>query len=176
LRFSAGHYGVQRLRELAQIENHPQAEALRKRATALLARKNPWEAQFADAGLRLAGMVREPAGRPIDADLRATLETDLANPANGWRFGDAQSTVGGFFIDMNDDGVEEFVLIGGQLAWVYGRVEGRWTKAGRMMASRIDAANAIADRVKAGDFRTEAPVWRDLVVGGRRYRSAADQD
>ncbi|MBB6092742.1 hypothetical protein HNQ60_001620 [Povalibacter uvarum] len=176
LRFNAGAYGLQRLREISRIENHPQAQTLRKRATALLERKNRWDAQFANTDVHLAGMVREPAGRAIDAELLATLETDLANPANGWRFGDTQTKVAGFFVDMNDDGIAEFVLVRGQLAWIYGQVEGRWTKVNVLMAYRLDGANEAADRVEAGDFKAQAPAWRDLVVGGRRYRSTTDQD
>lgn len=174
LRFDAGDYGMRRLRELSQIEDHPRAAELRGSATAMLERTNRGVPRLVDGGRRLAEMIREPNGREIDRGLRYALETDLENPPNGWRSGDAGSMVAGFFIDLNGDGVDEFVILQGPVATVYTLAKGSWTGM-RTATSPSPRENDAADDVRAGAFTTEPSAWRDLIVGGRRYRVVTDR-
>jgi len=67
LRFDSGQYGRGRLRELAGLQNHPDAENIRNWAAQALAQKTPWEnPPVLDAARRIAALAIYPAGRVVD--------------------------------------------------------------------------------------------------------------
>ncbi len=170
LRFDAGEYGVRRLQELSRIEDHPHADALRRQATALLARKERYVRAPVDADALLASMIREPNGPAIEPGLMDLLRQEMREgSANAWRFSVGTAAIAGMFIDLNDDGHQEFVLVRGGQAVVFTRESDRWSLVGPMIARHAENA-APDERIAAGDFSAAPAPWRDLVVGGRRYR------
>ena len=70
LRFDSGEYGRHKLDELANLQNHPDADRIRDLAAASIRLTSPWEAaQTVMSSDALAKMVIYPNGRTLDADL-----------------------------------------------------------------------------------------------------------
>lgn len=169
LRFDAGRYGLHRLEELSRIEDHPRAAALRRQASTLLARKERDHRPLADSEALLAAMVREPNGAIIEPALLNLIRQEIEAPANAWRFVRGDAPIAGFFVDLNSDGSREFVLLRGDFAVAFESAAGDWSRVESMIAQGVE--NARPDlQISAGNFSTDAPRWRDLIVGGHRYR------
>jgi hypothetical protein len=76
----------------------------------------------------------------------------------------------GVFVDLDNDGVEEFVLLYNTRAVVYRLESGTWRRFGDMTTNRYESPEIITSRVRQGDVRTEPSAWEDLVIGNLRYR------
>ena len=175
LRFNTGEYGAARLRELAQLQDHPRAAEIREAASAMIARNDPWTPiTQRDLSTLLADIVVYPAGRTLDAALTARIETDFKNPALGWPMQIPDLALGGVFADLNGDEVEEFVLLASPAAHVYAFEAGAWRRVGAMVSSSMsyatDRGHTVTERLMAGNVRVEPVVWRDLSIGDYRFR------
>lgn len=174
LRFSAGAYGAAKLQELAQLQNHPRAAAIRADAAATIAQKLPWEQPpLLDLPQRLAAAAIYPAGRVIDPALRSRLEADLQKSPLQATLGDPNMDPGrriaGVFADLNADQVEDFVLIVAPVAYAYELRSGAWRPVGTLNTNRVYGEDFSA-LVRAGDVAVQEPVWRELRIGRHRFR------
>lgn len=172
LRFDAGSYGRQRLRELSQLQNHPRAAQIRAEATAMLARRSPWEPPLPiDAEKQLAALVIYPADRSIEPQLRERLLADLQDAELARHFVPDANVCGcGVFADLDADGVDEFVLILASNAYAYRSSEGAWRRVGTLSPSEsLSNAKAIAE-LQAGNVQVVTPKWRELRIGSNTLR------
>lgn len=172
LRFDSGKYGRNRLEELGRIENHPRAAEIRREAAATLARANRYGAVQYDGEAFLASIVVQPAGRTLDPALRATLLKD-ETMLRGYALSNAWQTAG-LFVDLDRDGIEEFVLVQGYRLELYRNANGVWRQAGNLSALNRPGDEAVARRAAAGEFSVAEPDWDDLVIGNTRYRVLPD--
>ena len=175
LRFDAGRYGRERLRELALVQDTPNAPRVRELAAAALAQQNAWQAEPSRIDLErlVKAMPVYPAGRALDAPLATTLVTELRKPENGFIFGTAARRVfAGLYVDLDGDGVDEFVLLsdGAVGGLLFEPHEGQWRLAGHIRTRWVAGAwpGVLADLDK-GNIATRSPSWKDLWVGSRQF-------
>jgi hypothetical protein len=83
----------------------------------------------------------------------------------------------GIFVDLNSDGVEEFVLVSTNLGWAFEQHDGEWRSIGRVW-NQTPAGKAwqqVRDAVVRGEISAVTPQWHELSIGGRRFRVDADR-
>ena len=169
LRFSSGSYGRARLAELAEIENHPQAEQIRRQArVALASTERNFERRHVDHRAHLAAMLIYPEARTLEPELMDMLIADLQPQIGGSNLWRTDIPLHGLYIDLNEDGVEEFVLLTQSegLLYAHGGAH-HWLKVGTLQG--IGGAADLLAAIKAGDIKTVPPKWRELDVGSSRF-------
>lgn len=175
LRFDAGHYGIRRLEQLAAITDHPRATVLRAAATEAQKLENRWEWQpEVSAEQLLSELPVFPEGRVIDAELRASLLGDATLPRATvgsalLLCGRTASRCAGLFIDLDADGVDEFVVVQPYASDVFAHTPEGWRQqasAGAALGRAIDHDDLIT-ALERGEVRTQAPRWPNLVIGGQ---------
>jgi len=174
LRFDAGQYGVRKLKELAAMQTGPDAEAVRRKAKGMLDQKQRWGSlPSSDVPEVLAKLSIFPADRTLDPDLKDELMSDLLKPENGFAFQRlSEETVAGIFVELNDDNSDEFVFLTANRGLVYERREGHWVLVGAMSAKSGDFSQRLdlLGELAKGNMSTAAPKWKELSIGGRRFR------
>jgi len=176
LRFSSGAYGAAKLRELANLQQHPRAAEIRAAAAEMIAQQDPWQLA-APAGLqeRLAALVIHPQGRMLEAALLERLQADLQEPAVRGLIGNPRQALGGVFVDLNDDETDEFVLVAGVAALAYERRAGAWQRFGTMHTRSYSREADAITSLRAGNVAAQVPAWRDLRIGGQVFRLDANE-
>jgi hypothetical protein len=171
LRFSSGEYGMKRLRQLATLENHPRAAAIRADAQDVLALKRRFERRPtpSDVEQLIANMVVQPKDRALAAPLLSAVKTDLAKPDAEWRYANLNRPLLGVWIDLDGDGGEEFVVIVGQFARVFKNDGDTWSFATRLqsLTTMSDGAEKPLD---AWEVRAVQPEWAHLQVERQVFR------
>ena len=177
LKFHSGSYGLARLKQLAALPaGAPDAVNIRRRAAASLAKWSPWEeapepkpVNFRDS---LAKARVFPAGRDLSQSLLNKLvELQAARPNVPLARACSVADCFGFFVDLNSDGVEEFVLLSLDSGWVFEQRDGQWILAGYTygvfpLKDRANADGALA----GGNFSAVTPQWKHLSIGGWQFR------
>jgi hypothetical protein len=172
LRFDAGRYGQEKLRELAQLQDHPEAVRIHAAVAAVQLKTNRWEEPqvwtSVDAGMDTMPM--HPAGAVIDARLKEAVFARLKQ-SEATRRSAPVGQIGGVFIDLDGDAVTEFVLIQTFRADVFQQVGDRWVYAGAMESgySSGQLEKEFGETVEA-----RRPRWKNLIVGKRVYRPESD--
>lgn len=169
LRFDAGRYGAEKLKELAKLQGHSHADVIRTKAKAEQNQKNKWDDVSPDVAEEVIDRLAiYPDGRALDVQLRKAAIDDLKEtPPN---FSITNSQLIGLFVDLNGDGVDEFVLQSYYSGRVYGGHGGRWVPiAETHIKNRASSKTNIQEKAALGDFVAEEPVWKDLVIGGQAF-------
>lgn len=166
LRFDAGSYGRERLAELASGGN----QSLKARALAMQKQENRWSAQDLPEPQWLNSLAVHPAGRSLDAALKEKLTADLADTNLDIYSSRAASTHAGLMVDLNDDGMDEFVLFANTRGYVYQRVDTQWQHTGSMETRGSQQGTDIPTALTEGKFATEVVTWRDLKLGELHFR------
>lgn len=170
LRFEGARYGRAALDRLKAIAPAADADFVRSEIDAVLAQQHPRPrgAPALTNEMIAANITLHPAGRTLPADFLVKRW-----PSNQvWPLGclkGAQSRCDGFFVDLDGDGVDEVVLIGGTLLWGVAfthRPEG-WTILGQIHIP--PCAEALA-AIRNGRARAIDPMWRDVEADGFRFR------
>jgi len=181
LRFNCGGYGRERLRQLAQVQDVPDAPRIRELAAAALAQQNPWQAEPArtDVERLVRALPVYPAARTLDAPLSAALVAELRKPENNLLLSGARGSYAGLYVDLDGDGVEEFVLLaagaGGGL--LFEQHAGQWRLGGHLQTPAWQAGSwqsFVADLDRGKVAARPAP-WMDLWIGSRRFRVEGTQ-
>lgn len=176
LRFDAGRYGQERLRQLAQVQDAPNAPRVRELAAAALAQQNAWQAESPalDAGQQVKTMPVYPAGRALEAQLAATVVAELHKPENSLIYLSlTRHSAAGLFVDLDGSGVDEFVLLtegagGGLLFEAHGS---EWRLAGRIHTTwSAGGWPGIRTDLDKGNVAVRPSPWKDLWVGSREFR------
>jgi hypothetical protein len=170
LRFDAGSYGQARLHLLADPTNADVAPAIRELAAAALAQETPWvRAPIRNAESILSTLPIYPAGRKIEPALNELLRGELERPTGNYpRLADRDLRAG-LYVDLNEDGAEEFLLLWSTGASVYQNSSGSWRAAGTMSAAGMPSEDLLR-LLSSGTFSTRRPRWDELLIGQRVYR------
>jgi Domain of unknown function (DUF4153) len=179
LRFDAGRYGQARLKELADSYAGPEQENVRRSATAMLALKTRWEpVARVDVREVISKLPIYPQGRALDSGLTERLVDDLSKA--GGDLGNRSNSSAGIFIDLNDDGVDEFVFMTPFYGRVYEHRLDQWQYRGNVLEpSRLGIAFgggaplSLIDELSKGRVSSKPSEWRDLLIGMHRYRMDA---
>ncbi|MET0660171.1 MAG: hypothetical protein ABW110_18670 [Steroidobacteraceae bacterium] len=168
LRFSSGAYGAKRLQALAQIEDHPQAAAIRADAKAVLAKKHRYEdgRPPSDVERLVANMIVLPKDRTLEPELLASLKVELARPEVQWMYSNLNAPLLGVLIDMDGNGTEEFVAVGRQHATVFEKNATAWSSTARLQSTSPDGVAVIDQEA----IRAVRPKWSQLQVGKQTFR------
>lgn len=171
LRFGMGRYGRERLQQLAELQDHPDAEEIRGRASAALEMTEYWAQPalpFDAEALRVF-----PEGRSLDANLEALLsspgggERPSLDALPGCRGNDADCT--GLFIDLDADGHEEFVLLSPFMGWLYVKEGTEWRRDASAVFNILGGLAPLQESLLAGDVAAEPSRWRDLRIGDQVF-------
>lgn len=175
LAFDSGNYGRQELGRLAALQGNPNADQIRDLAAKALKQSNRWEsvapAAAPASSADVAKLPLYPAGRTLDPELSQLLAADWNRY---YRFGTganiAQVAVG-IFVDLDEDGTDEFVLLEGGTGRVYQSRSGHWEFIGQLYSDGMRPLWAVTMKSLAdGKFAAVAHPWKDLLVGDHRYR------
>ena len=175
LRFETGTYGIERLKQLAALQDHPQAQQIRSLAAAELAKIRSWDATDVTSpeSFRkgLAEISIYPAGRTLDPALVDAVVAHQRAAGNGFANSPCtHDTAAGIFVDLNGDDVDEFILLqeyGGSAFEIRG---GTWVFVGSLRSQKSAATwRQIQDELAKGNLAVVAPRWKTFSVGGRSY-------
>ncbi len=170
LRYSAGKYGRRKLEALAAIEDHPRAAALRADAKAILEQET-WSAPLpSNVESRLADMVVYPAGRELGAELTAQLKSDMQDPSSGWLYSARWGSLIGAFIDLDNDGAEEFVVVADSNAVAYRLTGNEWQRAGYFVSNGLPMKDELLVTLREKGIAAEAPSLQNFRIGSHLFR------
>jgi hypothetical protein len=176
LRFDSGAYGRRKLETLAHLQNHPDADRIRKLAAAAQSLTNPWESAPTETPPdELARMVIYPAGRTLDADLSQRLTAELNDPKKRYEWMHAPDRpLAGLFVDLSTDGSggESFVLLNGSGGLVYQNAAGGWREVARANEWGTAALQGkdILTNIARGNVSVRDPAWKELWIGTHHIR------
>jgi hypothetical protein len=170
LRFQAGRYGRERLKELAAIEGPANAAEVRQRAGRQLARKERWGAGAAEP-LAAGAFEAFPAGSRLDPELLKAFQGSNASTMLGSC--DPSSPCPVLFADLNRDGSAEAIVFLG-----YAVVAATPTPAGWKMLDHLPHraspgaqgdSTTIAKALGQGRYRIVDPPWQAIEIDGETY-------
>jgi len=177
LRFDSGAYGRHRLDQLAQLQNHRDADRIRTLAAASIRLTSPWQSASPPAETAseaLAKMVIYPKGRTLDTDLSQRITAELNDPRRQYLWTLAlDARLAGLFVDLSPDssGSEQFVLLTGSSGVVYQKSASGWREVGRASAPDPAASQEdILSKLAQGDVSIKDPAWKELWIGAHRIR------
>lgn len=177
LRFDSGRHGAEALKRLAGLMGHPQAETIRRQASALQAQKYRYQsaAQTGWTPETIAALLDVyPSGAvagPGFMDFLAAKNNGA--PWSGTCFQQANARCFLLVIDLDGDGKAEHTLTSnGFRGEVFQRNGETWSWVGEIaLVEGIGGdANALKADLAAGKLQTRKAQWRDLEIGARRYR------
>lgn len=172
LRFGMGRYGRERLEQLAELQDHGQAEQIRGRAQAALAMTEYWAPSIEPFDPEALTVF--PESRTLDANLAALLSirpvdsegtADLMPGCRG-----IAAACAGLFVDLDADGTEEFVLLSSSEGWVYVRNGSAWQRDASVSLNIAGNAEPIRNSLVEGDFEATASRWQDLRIGDQVFQ------
>ena len=170
LRFDSGVYGRDRLEQLSRRQRGADAARIRELASAALRASGPWQAMPTQSSADLISQLRVfPAGRTLDAALSRRLRADLqdAQGAAGCRPRPGQQLVG-FFIDLDGDGIDEFIVWNPCLGTLYQRRQDIWLPIGTLVGPTVIEGRALELQLSKGEVTTTKPHWQELWIGKQR--------
>lgn len=170
LRYNAGEYGRRKLEELAAIEDHPRAAALRADAKAIL-EQHSWSAPLpSNVDSRLADMIVHPAGRELGTELAAQLKNDMQDPSSAWLYSTTWGSLIGTFIDLDNDGAEEFVVVSNRSAVAYKLTGNEWQRAGHFVTDGLPRKDDLLVTLREKGIVAEAPSLQNFRIGPHLFR------
>jgi hypothetical protein len=173
LRFDAGGYGRSKLQELAQLQNHPDAEHIRVVAAEVHKLKSPWDVvPTIGSDALMSRLVIYPKGRTLDPDLSSKLVVEWNKTSSYFAYSQSSDqAIAGIFVDLDGDGVNEFVLLAATGGVAFRNRDGVWESIGQVSAENpaLPWKNLLSDLTE-GDVVATVPRWKELSVGSRRFR------
>jgi hypothetical protein len=171
LRFQLGRAGERALAELERFAKQEGQDAVRDGA---------WRARIADSyeswrnehyALRWEDLFVRPEDPPLPpALLDAIREASTAWDAQRCR---ARRSCSAVPIELDDRAGSEWIILFDDAdfprALVFAESSGHWSRRGNLVTSGVPGG-ALDAALRGGRFETVAPLWRDVMIGGRRYR------
>jgi hypothetical protein len=178
LRFDMGRYGRDRLQQLSELQDHPAAERIRARAQDTLAMSEQWARAGGNLRVDVERLNVFPAGRSLDDRLRALLaggapgegQTAFA-PAGIAGCSVSDEPCFGLYIDLDRDGIEEFVLFGRYgPSYVFSDAKGLWSRTGSFgFFAGEPERRELQDSLTRSDFGAQDNRLQDLRIGNRVF-------
>ena len=170
LRFDSGEYGRARLRQLAALEDHPEAAAIRIAAQTELEREHPWGGRRPEIALT-ASDFQVPAGQSIESGL-----LDALNAARGdLHLQDCLPTdpCPLLLADLDRDGEAEALVFGSYLTGALRRQDGRWATAKPLLylggSASTNDRKQLREALKQGNYRVRDLDWQVVEIRGELY-------
>jgi Domain of unknown function (DUF4153) len=176
LRFQSGTYGLERLKQLATVTHHPDASDIRSLATAGLAMTQRWQGinNVNPDSLRksIANLPIYPSGRTLEPALLDAVVARQAKLGGGlMSIPGSPDTRLGVFVDLDGDGVEEFLLFNAFSGFAFEHRAGEWIFVGNVSShAGTHPWDGIRDALAKGEFSAVTPRWKAFSVGGREYQ------
>jgi hypothetical protein len=175
LRWETGNYGRERLEQLAKLDHHPNAERIRELASTALQAKNPWEPAWrVDANSVLSALKVYPTGRTLDASLAAAIKKDIEKaPYVFANITGTEHPASGLYVDLNGDGIDEFVIFGCCAGIAYQHRTDGWSQIGNVRAvhpATTPIPWSIDTDLKNQHVEVTSPEWKDLHIGNNAFR------
>lgn len=171
LRFDSGRYGRARLQRLADLQDHPQAEAIRAAAKRELERQDPWDQRGPKEMLSANDFEVFPAGQALEPGVLAALgatEHDAylraCTPAR-------RCSV--LFVDLNRDGENEVLVFASFGTVALHRKGGAWVALRQLDGFRGALSSRdrriLGEALRDGRYSVRDLEWQVLDVRGRSY-------
>lgn len=163
LRFDGAKWGRAELERMKADTTGPNAKLISEKAAEALKLEHRYERdQVAPPAFNPAKVTVWPKGRALPDSFvkQAWDRKDGFSPCV-----QGESDCDAFFADLDGDGTEEILLSPGYQVAVYRLADGRWSKIGDL---RAGGCKGVLEGLKAGNFKTAEPRWKDLEVAGVR--------
>jgi len=82
----------------------------------------------------------------------------------------SNEAIAGLFVDLNADGIDEFVLLTPTGGLAFEDQAGHWELIGRVVAVNPGSWSTLLSDLASANVHTTVPRWRELSVGTRRFR------
>lgn len=165
LRFDSGEYGRLQLRRLAELQDHPDAKAIRAAAKLELEKRYPTYAPAPDLELRAEYFEVFPEGHDLDRGLLAAIRK--VGTSQSLNFCAEHERCPVLFIDLDRDNVEEAIFFS-QFQTVAMRRDGEgWTPISnpRMSLTNIDPKE-LRKALREKRYKVRDPKWQMLELEG----------
>jgi len=181
LRFDSGSYGLARLKQLAALSpSAPGANDIRRLAAESLARDSRYATEPAAAPAEPVELRDSfakarifPTGRNLSQELiEALLAQQKRQPNGALTHACSLGDCFGFFVDLNSDGSEEFVILSVNTGWAFQQQGGQWAFI-EYVHSSFPASTPweeVRGALAEGHYSVVTPQWKDLSIGGRQFR------
>lgn len=172
LRFRLGKRGLDALKKLSVLEGHPNAADIKILAAASLAKQNRCQQRS------IAAKGPDEISRYFDfypANTAGDMEFLKFIFERKERYLSSDFTTGQKSIilsaDLNKDGKDEKIIFGQYVSIFFFKSASGWRNAGQIKrhANNINNLTEIGESLKKGNFKTAAPEWQDLQIGGNKY-------
>ncbi|MEX1993849.1 MAG: DUF4153 domain-containing protein [Steroidobacteraceae bacterium] len=171
LRFDSGAYGRARLRRLAELQDHPQAESIRAAAKRELKRKFPWYQRGPKETLTADDFEVFPASQALEPGLLAALGATERNDV--LHSCEPPEPCPMLFVDLNRDGEDEALVFSNFGTVALRRKGGTWAAARRLDTFRAAASfhdrRSIRAALRDGSYAVRDLEWQVLDVRGERF-------
>jgi hypothetical protein len=178
LRFNLGRPGDRALRQLSAIEQHGEAEAIRRcSADVLLQQRWIWNWQCRGQAMTVAEARAKftvyPLGGDLDEDLlKLFIETSNEVTPGYADCRKASEPCPVLHVDLNGDGATEYVLMANSVhGRVFSRSNGAWKEVGWVEGhQQASAEPTLTELLKRGPIEAADKPWDDLRIGDRVYQ------
>jgi hypothetical protein len=179
LRWDLGQAGIRALRQLADAPAMTAHPDVRTEIQAALTREQRWGSPGDESVLGESQFAVFPPGRELPAGLLAKVDRGGAGQTGQC----SPRRCALLAVDLDGDGSDEWAVLAGQPVYVtpmvLGRVDGAWKYIGTVAdypRPGADKYAALLDALRAGDFGTAPPRFKDLRIGEHRYPVRATAD
>jgi len=169
LRFASGRYGRERLKRLAELQDHPAAAAIREAAAAKLAQASRYGGRAKGVALSPAHFEVFPSGGALDHELLELLRADHGQRDVTW-FCEPADPCPILLVDLDRDHEDEALIFSRSGVLAARREEGRWVPyEGTSLDSQYADPEAIRKALRAGHYTVRKPRHQVLEIGGRLF-------
>lgn len=174
LRFDSGRAGHTALQTLAKLQDHPQADVIRKKAQAALKETDRYsrQEQAPSTPDDIARRLRPyPATWVPDPTFAEYLGDQLQDKQNRrlfyWLRGDEAKPL--IAIDLDGDGAPEYVVFGRSQPWVFTHTPQGWQSVGRLdFEGKYVNPEELQAALERGAYETQKPRWGQLLLQGKQ--------
>ena len=164
-RFQLGQPGIQALKRLAQLKNHPQTGRINVLAREALAKEARWDSPGAPAKTPQQIMDKLklfPEGEKLDPTFPEML---LSRKKEFYWFLSARQPLQVLAVDLNADGRKEYVLFAPNNPVVFTQADGGWKKVGRLLSyGRWFTEEQRETALKQGHYEVGPFRWKKLRI------------
>ena len=171
LRFDSGEYGGMRLRRLAELRDHPDAEAIRAAAKLELEKKSPWYPRASRAELTMSDFEVFPVGQVLDPGVLSALNAAQRDAFRHYCEPAERCPV--LFADLNRDGEPEALVFSNYGTVAIRMQGGEWTVTERMQhlgaSAPFNGRRTIREELARGNYVVRDLGWQVLEIRGELY-------
>jgi len=169
LRFNLGNVGLDQLKQLSEIKDHPESARIQELAKKALLKKQRWERNtHSNTNVKESDVAQlfqtYPKAHPLDKELAHTLyEQRKKWPYSGCFEGDHPCFI--LYADLNRDQDDEAILFLQHQTNVFTHTTTGWHVAGTLNEDHQKSATAIQQAFQEQHFTIEPSTWDTLKIG-----------